>query len=159
MRLAARVATSRAHGTFFGVGSVVATGLVPPERRASAIAMMFTGLTAATLLGVPAGAWLGLHFGWRATFWAVALIGVAAYTVLALFVPRGRADAAPSSLREELAVLGRPQVLLGLAMTVLGFAGLFVVFTYIQPLLTRVTGVSEAAVSPILLLFGGGLAR
>ncbi|MDM0035527.1 MFS transporter [Variovorax sp. J22P271] len=156
--MAARVVTSLAHGTFFGVGSVVATGLVPAERRASAIAVMFTGLTAATLLGVPAGAWLGLHFGWRSTFWAVALIGVAAFTVLALFVPRGRADAAPSALRDELAVLARPQVLLGLAMTVLGFAGVFAVFTYIQPLLTRVTGVPEAAVSPILLLFGGGLA-
>ncbi|HET7837884.1 MAG TPA: MFS transporter, partial [Variovorax sp.] len=156
--MAARVVTSLAHGTFFGVGSVVATGLVPPERRASAIAVMFTGLTAATLLGVPAGAWLGLHFGWRSTFWAVALIGVAAFTVLALFVPRGRADAAPAALRDELAVLARPQVLLGLAITVLGFAGVFAVFTYIQPLLTRVTGVSEAAVSPILLLFGGGLA-
>lgn len=156
--MAARVVTSLAHGTFFGVGAVVATGLVPPERRASAIAIMFTGLTAATLLGVPAGAWLGLHFGWRSTFWAVALIGVAAFTVLALFVPRGRVDAAPSPLRDELAVLARPQVLLGLAMTVLGFAGVFAVFTYIQPLLTRVTGVTEAAVSPILLLFGGGLA-
>jgi DHA1 family inner membrane transport protein len=156
--MAARVVTSLAHGTFFGVGSVVATGLVPPQRRASAIAVMFTGLTAATLLGVPAGAWLGLHFGWRSTFWAVALIGVAAFTVLALFVPRGRAEAAPSALRDELAVLARPQVLLGLAMTVLGFAGVFAVFTYIQPLLTRVTDVPEAAVSPILLLFGGGLA-
>ncbi|MDN8615920.1 MFS transporter [Variovorax ginsengisoli] len=157
--MAARVVTSLAHGTFFGVGSVVATGLVPPERRASAIAVMFTGLTAATLLGVPAGAWLGLHFGWRSTFWAVALIGVAAFTVLALFVPRGgRADAAPAALRDELAVLARPQVLLGLAITVLGFAGVFAVFTFIQPLLTRVTGVSAAAVSPILLLFGGGLA-
>jgi len=158
MLMAARVITSLAHGTFFGVGSVVATGLVPPERRASAIAIMFTGLTAATLLGVPAGAWLGLHHGWRATFWAVALIGVVAFTVLAVFVPRGKADDRPSPLREELAVLGRPQVLLGLAMTVLGFAGLFVVFTYIQPLLTEVTGVSQAAVSPILLVFGGGLA-
>ncbi|MDM0023724.1 MFS transporter [Variovorax saccharolyticus] len=158
MLMTARVVTSLAHGTFFGVGSVVATGLVPPERRASAIAIMFTGLTAATLLGVPAGAWLGLHFGWRSTFWAVALIGVAAFAVLAFFVPRGQADAEASSLRDELAVLGRPQVLLGLAMTVLGFAGLFVVFTYVQPLLTRVTGVSEAAVSPILLIFGGGLA-
>ena len=158
MLMAARVITSLAHGTFFGVGSVVATGLVPLERRASAIAIMFTGLTAATLLGVPAGAWLGLHYGWRATFWAVALIGVVAFTVLAVFVPRGKADDRPSPLREELAVLGRPQVLLGLAMTVLGFAGLFVVFTYIQPLLTEVTGVSQAAVSPILLIFGGGLA-
>jgi MFS transporter, DHA1 family, inner membrane transport protein len=162
--MAARVVTALAHGTFFGVGSVVATGLVSRERRASAIAIMFTGLTAATLLGVPAGAWLGAHLGWRATFWAVTLIGVAALAVIALFVPGARTAsddtgaAAPSALRDELAVLIRPQVLRGLAMTVFGFAGVFTVFTYIQPLLLRVTGVSEAAVSPILLVFGGGLA-
>jgi MFS transporter, DHA1 family, inner membrane transport protein len=160
--MVARVITALAHGTFFGVGAVVAAGLVPPERRASAIAIMFTGLTAATLLGVPAGAWLGLHFGWRATFWAVTLIGALAFVVIALFVPRARPEEGAATplapLREELAVLARPQVLLGLAMTVLGFAGVFTVFTYIQPLLTRVTGVSEAAVSPILLLFGAGLA-
>jgi len=160
MLMAARVITSLAHGTFFGVGSVVATGLVAPEKRASAIAIMFTGLTAATMLGVPAGAWLGLQFGWRSTFWAVALIGVFALAVLAVFVPRDRTGdkQTPVSLRDELAVLARPQVLLGLAMTVLGFAGVFVVFTYIQPLLTRITGLPEAAVSPILLLFGAGLA-
>jgi DHA1 family inner membrane transport protein len=153
------VLTSLAHGTFFGVGSVVATGLVPRERRASAIAIMFTGLTAATLLGVPAGAWLGLHYGWRATFWAVAVIGVLAFAVLAAFVPRdGAHSAARGALRDELAVLAKPQVLLGLAITVLGYAGVFTVFTYIQPLLTRVTGLPEAAVSPMLLLFGGGLA-
>ncbi|MEJ1169395.1 MFS transporter [Variovorax sp. CCNWLW235] len=156
--MAARVVTSLAHGTFFGVGSVVATGLVAPERRASAIAIMFTGLTAATLLGVPAGAWLGLQYGWRATFWAVTLIGVLAFAVLAIFVPRVKGEAKPAPLRDELAVLARPQVLLGLAMTVLGFAGVFVVFTYIQPLLTQVTGLPESAVSPILLVFGGGLA-
>ncbi len=159
MLMAARVITSLAHGTFFGVGSVVA-----PERRASAIAIMFTGLTgltgltAATLLGVPAGAWLGLQFGWRSAFWAVTLIGVLAFTVLAVFVPRVKGETKPAPLREELAVLARPQVLLGLAMTVLGFAGVFVVFTYIQPLLTQITGLSESAVSPILLVFGGGLA-
>jgi len=158
MLMAARVVTSLAHGTFFGVGSVVATGLVAPERRASAIAIMFTGLTAATLLGVPAGAWLGLQFGWRSAFWAVTLIGVLAFTVLAVFVPRVKGEARPAPLREELAVLARPQVLLGLAMTVLGFAGVFVVFTYIQPLLTQLTGLPESAVSPILLVFGGGLA-
>jgi len=158
--MAARVITSLAHGTFFGVGSVVAAGLVAPEKRASAIAIMFTGLTAATMLGVPAGAWLGLHFGWRSTFWAVALIGVLALAVLALFVPHDRSAhrQAPAPLREELAVLARPQVVLGLAMTVLGYAGVFVVFTYIQPLLTRITGLPESAVSPLLLLFGGGLA-
>lgn len=158
MLMAARVVTSLAHGTFFGVGSVVATGLVAPERRASAIAIMFTGLTAATLLGVPAGAWLGLHFGWRSTFWAVTAIGVLAFAVLSVFVPRVKEEAKAAPLREELGVLARPQVLLGLAMTVLGFAGVFVVYTYIQPLLTQVTGLSESAVSPILLVFGGGLA-
>lgn len=157
--MAARVVTALAHGTFFGVGSVVATGLVAPERRASAIAIMFTGLTAATLLGVPAGAWLGLHFGWRATFWAVAAIGVLAFAVIAAFVPAGReAEATPAPLHDELAVLSRPQVWLGLGMTVLGFGGVFTVFTYIQPLLTQVTGVSDAAVSALLLVFGGGLA-
>lgn len=156
--MAARVITSLAHGTFFGVGSVVATGLVPPEKRASAIAIMFTGLTAATLLGVPAGAWLGLHFGWRATFWAVAVIGVVALAVLGRYVPRDAAKVEPAPLREELAVLARPQVWLGLAMTVLGFAGVFAFYTYVQPVLTRVTGLSDAAVSPVLLLFGGGLA-
>lgn len=156
--MAARIVTSLAHGTFFGVGSVVATSLVPQDKRASAIALMFTGLSAATLLGVPAGAWLGLAAGWRSTFWAVTAIGVVAIIVLALFVPRadGRAPAVP--LRDELAVLGRPQVQLGLLMTVLGYAGVFVVFTYIQPILTRVSGFPETAVSPILLIFGAGLA-
>jgi DHA1 family inner membrane transport protein len=156
--MAARVLTSLAHGTFFGVGSVVATGLVPENKRASAISTMFVGLTVATLLGVPFGAWFGLLLGWRAAFWAVAVIGVVAFVVLALFVPGdvGRAEQA-APLRDELAVLARPQVQLGLAMTVLGFAGLFTVFTYIQPILTGVTGFSAAAVSPILLVFGAGL--
>jgi len=161
--MAARVITALAHGTFFGVGSVVATSLVPRERRASAIAIMFTGLTAATLLGVPAGAWLGAQFGWRATFWAVTLFGAVAFAVIAAFVPSERAGddgaaTAPAALRDELAVLARPQVLRGLALTVLGFAGVFTVFTYIQPLLLRVTGVSQNAVSPILLVLGAGLA-
>ncbi|MDB5359906.1 MAG: efflux protein [Rhodospirillales bacterium] len=156
--MAARVLTSLAHGTFFGVGSVVATGLVPENKRASAISTMFVGLTVATLLGVPFGAWFGLLLGWRAAFWAVAAIGVVAWIVLLLFVPTdvGRGEDT-ASLRDELAVLARPQVQLGLAMTVLGFAGLFTVFTYIQPILTRVTGFSDAAVSPILLVFGAGL--
>ncbi|MVT55128.1 MFS transporter [Bradyrhizobium yuanmingense] len=156
--MAARVLTSLAHGTFFGVGSVVATSLVAEDKRASAIATMFIGLTVATLLGVPFGAWLGLMLGWRAAFWAVTVIGVIAFAVVAALVPGhvGNGDK-PISLAEEVAVLGRPQVLLGLAMTVFGFAGLFVVFTYIQPILTRFTGFSEAAVSPILLVFGVGL--
>jgi DHA1 family inner membrane transport protein len=156
--MAARVLTSLAHGTFFGVGSVVATSLVAADKRASAIAAMFTGLTIATLLGVPFGAWLGLLLGWRAAFWAVAVIGVVALVVLTLFVPGnvGKADK-PVALRAELATLVQPQVQLGLAMTVLGFAGVFTVFTYIQPILTAITGFSVGAVSAILLVFGVGL--
>jgi DHA1 family inner membrane transport protein len=156
--MAARVLTSLAHGTFFGVGSVVATSLVAEDKRASAIATMFMGLTVATLLGVPFGAWLGVLLGWRAAFWAVAAIGIAALVVLAIFVPNGVGqNGKVVPIRDELAVLVRPQVLLGLAMTVLGFAGLFTVLTYIQPILTRVTGFPDAAVSPILLVFGVGL--
>lgn len=156
--MAARILTSLAHGTFFGVGSVVATSLVAENKRASAIATMFMGLTVATLLGVPFGAWFGLLLGWRAAFWAVAAIGVAAVLVLAIFVPGGVGqDDEAVSIRAELAVLARSQVQLGLAMTVLGFAGLFTVFTYVQPILTRVTGFSDAAVSLILLVFGVGL--
>jgi MFS transporter, DHA1 family, inner membrane transport protein len=156
--MAARVLTSLAHGSFFGIGSVVATGLVPSDKRASAISTMFVGLTVATLLGVPFGAWFGLLLGWRAAFWAVAAIGVVAFAVLAIFVPGdvGRDDK-PVPLRDELAVIARPQVQLGLAMTVFGFAGLFTVFTYIQPILTGITGFSQGAVSPILLVFGAGL--
>ncbi len=155
--MAARVVTSLAHGTFFGVGAVVATTLVPPQRKASAISTMFTGLTVATLLGVPAGAWLGLHYGWRATFWAVAGIGALATVVIAALVPADR-DATPvPPLREELRAVGSGPALLGLATTVLGYAGVFAVYTYVQPLLTQVTGVSESAVSPLLLVFGVGM--
>ncbi|MCA3231077.1 MAG: MFS transporter, partial [Cupriavidus sp.] len=135
----ARVVTSLTHGTFFGVGAVVATGLVPANRRASAISVMFSGLTLATLLGMPAGAWLGLQFGWRATFWAMTAIGLVSLTVIALLVQTSRDDTAPVRLVDELKTIGRPQVLLGLLMTVLQALGTFAVITYIQPLLTRVT--------------------
>ncbi|SEJ16300.1 MFS transporter [Frateuria terrea] len=155
--MAARVVTSLAHGTFFGVSSVVAAGLVAPDRRASAISLMFTGLTLATLLGVPVGTWLGHLAGWRATFLAVAAIGVAALIVIAALVPAHDARHEALPLRTELRAVAQPAVLLGLATTVLGFAGVFTVFTYVQPLLTRVSGYADAAVSPILLLVGVGL--
>ncbi len=153
----ARVITSLAHGTFFGVGAVVATGLVPEDRKASAISIMFTGLTVATLLGVPAGAWLGLHWGWRSTFWAVTAIGLIATVVIAALVPRDRVRPEPVALRRQVRAVAHPQVLLGLLTTVLGFAGVFTVYTFIQPILTRISGFGEAAVSPILLVFGGGM--
>lgn len=155
--MAARVLAALAHGTFFGVGSVVATRLVPPERKASAIAIMFTGLTVANILGVPMGTWLGQQAGWRATFWAVAIIGVLGLAVIALAVPADREAPEPADWRRDLRVLGQRPVLLGLATTVLGYAGVFAVFTYIAPLLIERSGFSAKAISPILLLFGGGL--
>ncbi|KLK94268.1 arabinose transporter permease [Microvirga vignae] len=157
MLMAARVLTAFAHGTFFGVGSVVATSLVPADKKASAIAIMFTGLTVANILGVPFGTWLGQAYGWRATFWAVTFVGLVALAVIALFVPKDRPDLAESGIKEELKVLLRRPVLLGLLTTVLGYAGVFAVFTYVAPILTQITGFSEAAVSPILLVFGAGL--
>ncbi len=156
--LAARVLTALTHGTFFGVGAVVATGLVPAEKKASAIALMFSGLTLATLLGVPAGAWIGQHFGWRMAFAAVALVGVAALAILAAFVPRDTGRPAATPLQQELAVLARPQVWLGLGITVFGFAGVFALYTYVEPLLTQVTHMAGGAVAVTLLLFGAGLA-
>lgn len=156
--MVARVITALMHGTFFGVGAVVATGLVSEDRKASAISVMFTGLTVATLLGVPAGAWLGHHFGWRSTFWAVSVIGVVGFAVIALLVPRQQQTGERAGMmREELAAVFRPQVLLGLLITVLGWAGVFAVFTYIEPILTKVTGFAQEAVSPILFVFGGGM--
>ena len=155
--MAARVLTAFAHGSFFGVGSVVATGLVAPDKRASAIALLFTGLTVATIVGVPFGTWLGQAFGWRTTFWAVAGIGVVALVVIGLFVPRDETPPEAGDWRADLTAMARRPVLLGLLTTVLGYAGVFAVFTYIAPLLTQLVGFDKAAVSPILLVFGVGL--
>lgn len=155
--MAARILTALAHGTFFGVGSVVATGLVAPEKRASAIAIMFTGLTIANVLGVPFGTLLGQMLGWRATFWAVALVGVVALLVIVALVPREKTSPIASDWRADLRVMRRAPVLLGLLTTVLGYAGVFAVFTFIAPALTETAGFDGSAVSPILLVFGGGL--
>jgi DHA1 family inner membrane transport protein len=155
--LAARLLTALAHGTFFGVGSVVATSLVTPERRASAIAVMFTGVTVANILGVPLGAWIGQQFGWRASFWVVTLVGMIALAVIIGLVPRDTQPQEGTDWRADMrAILHRP-VLLGLVTTALGYAGVFAVFTYIAPLLTQISGMPESAISPVLLVFGGGL--
>lgn len=154
--MAARILTALAHGTYFGVGSVFAASMVGKDKQASAIAIMFTGLTLANILGVPAGTWLGQQFSWRMTFWAVTLIGLAALAVLILLVPTDRSRAAQSGWRADLKAVSRASVLLGFLTTVLGFAGVFTLFTYIAPLLTQVSGFADTAVSPILLIFGGG---
>ncbi|AOJ81892.1 arabinose transporter permease [Burkholderia sp. MSMB617WGS] len=156
MLMIARVVTSFAHGSFFGIGAVVAASLVSADKRASAIALMFTGLTLANVLGVPFGTFVGQTLGWRATFWIVAALGVASFAGVAALVPKQR-DAAGVALGRELRVLKEPQVWLALMMTVLGFGGVFVVFTYIAPILEDVTRFPPHAVSLVLVLFGVGL--
>ncbi|MDR5830327.1 MFS transporter [Caballeronia sp. LP006] len=152
----ARVVTSFAHGSFFGIGAVVAASLVPADKRASAIALMFTGLTLANVLGVPFGTFVGQELGWRATFWIVAGLGLLSALGVTALVPN-RHDAAPSGLGREVRVLRDPQVWLALTMTVLGFGGVFVVFTYIAPILEQVGGFSPRGVTLVLVLFGIGL--
>lgn len=156
MLMIARVVTSFAHGSFFGIGAVVAASLVPREKQASAIALMFTGLTLANVLGVPFGTFVGQRFGWRASFWIVAALGVLAFAGIAALVPN-RHDASPAGLAREVRVLKEPQVWLALAMTVLGFGAVFVVFTYIAPILEEVSRFSPRAVTLVLMLFGAGL--
>jgi DHA1 family inner membrane transport protein len=151
----ARVLTALSHGAFFGIGSVVASNLVPRNQRAQAIALMFSGLTLANVLGVPAGTALGQAFGWRAAFWAIVPIGLIAATAVFRLVPAQAS--ATSGLIHEFRVLREPRVLLVLAMSVLGSASLFCVFTYIAPTLETVTGISPHGVTIVLLLFGVGI--
>ncbi|MEP7044617.1 MAG: MFS transporter [Dokdonella sp.] len=153
--MGARVIAALAHGSFFGAAAVVASSLAPPHQRAQAIALMFTGLTVANIVGVPLGTLLGQHFGWRATFWVVSLLGAAAIVAIARLVPPLR-DHEPPRIARELRVLGNPQVLLALAMTVFGFGGVFTVFTYIVPILTDEAHLGAHAISAVLMLFGLG---
>ncbi|WP_092438495.1 MFS transporter [Collimonas sp. OK607] len=152
----ARVVTAFCHGAFFGIGSVVAAGLVAPNRRAQAIALMFAGLTLANVLGVPFGTALGQQLGWRSTFWAVTVIGVLAAIALALWLPK-KIEMQKTSLLQEFAVLKDKQVLMVLGISALASASLFSVFTYITPILEDVTGLTPHAVTLVLLVFGLGL--
>ena len=152
---AARVLTALCHGAFFGIGSVVAANLVPRNQRSQAIALMFSGLTLANVLGVPAGTALGQAYGWRAAFWAIVPIGLAAATALFFLVPPQ--EAGKSNLLHEFRVLRRPQVVLGMIMSTLTSASLFCVYTYIAPTLLVITRVSPHVVTLTLLLFGVGI--
>lgn len=156
MLMVARVITALCHGAFFGIGAVVAAGLVAENRRASAVALMFTGLTLANVLGVPAGTALGHAFGWRSSFWAVCSIGIVALAGITWLLPRNRNEAKIDLLR-EFAVLREGPVWQALSMTILTWASIFTLFTYIAPILGEVTQVSPSGVSWTLLLIGIGL--
>ncbi|WP_327354862.1 MFS transporter [Streptomyces sp. NBC_01304] len=154
--LIGRVVASLAHGAFFGIGSVVAAELVAPEKKAGAIAMMFTGLTVANVVGVPLGTLVGQSVGWRVTFGMVAALGVVGLLGVAKLVP-DLPKPEGVRLRHELAAFRNIQVLLAMAMTVLGFGGVFAAITYITPMMTDVAGFAGSSVTWLLVLFGLGM--
>lgn len=162
LMMVGRIIAALAHGAFFGIGAVVAASMVAPTKKAGAIAIMFTGLTAANVLGVPFGTMLGQAAGWRSTFWAITGIGVLALVGILTLVPKtgsGESDAGSASggLRGELRAFRSGQVWLSIAVTILGYGGMFGAFTYVAFTLTEVTGFSAATVPWLLILFGVGL--
>ncbi len=156
--MGARVLTGLAHGVFFSVGSTIATGLVSKDKAASAIALMFTGLTVALVTGVPLGTFIGQTFGWQATFLAVSGLGVIAFAGSLLLVPNTIPNSPAASLSTQLAVLKKPRLLLVYAITTLGYGGSFVAFTYLAPILQEVSGFSAASVSLVMLVYGVSVA-
>ena len=157
LAIVGRVITSFNHGAFFGIGSIIAASLVAPGRQASAIAFMFSGLTLANLIGVPAGTWLAQMFGWRLVFWVIAGIGLITMASVSLLVPRiakGKAVA----LRAELRAFVDPQVLLVMGITIFGPAAFFTSITYIAPMMIDKAGFSAGGVAWLMVLFGLGLA-
>ncbi len=158
MLLVARVISAFAHGVFFSVGATIAAGLVPEDRRASAIAMMFMGLTVAIVTGVPLGTLIGQIFGWRATFFAVAALGIVAFIGIAALLPSTLQKAPAASLMEQLRVLASWRLLLAFAMTALGYGGTFVTFTFLASILQELTGFAESTVSLVLVLYGLAIA-
>ncbi|WP_462382580.1 MFS transporter [Pseudomonas sp. Marseille-QA0892] len=153
--LIARVLTSMSHGAFFGLGSVLAASLVPKEKRASAVATMFMGLTIANIGGVPVATWIGQQIGWRMAFAGTAVLGVLAIAALAVTLPKGEAGERPN-VRRELAVLTRPTVLMAMATTVMGSGAMFTLYTYVAPVLGTLTGASGSFVTLCLVLIGLG---
>ncbi|MGY3808276.1 MFS transporter [Aeromonas veronii] len=154
----ARILTGLAHGVFFSVGSTIATGLVAKEKAASAIAIMFSGLTVALVTGVPLGTWIGQVFGWRETFLVVSLLGLVAMVGSLLLIPNNLPKGAASTIREQLSVLTKKPLLLVYAKTALGYGGAFTAFTFLAPILQQVSGFSASGVSLILLVYGVSVA-
>jgi len=153
--MASRLVTSLNHGAFFGLGSIVAASVVPKERQASAVAMMFMGLTIANVGGVPAATWIGQQVGWRVAFVGTAGLGLLAIVSLWLALPKGTQGTLPN-IRQELSVLTRGPVLLALATTVMGAGAMFTLYTYVAPVLTTLTGADDLFITLALVLIGVG---
>ncbi|MBN8413980.1 MFS transporter [Halomonas denitrificans] len=156
--ITARVLTGLAHGVFFSIGSTIATSLVAKDKEASAIAIMFTGLTVALVTGVPLGTWIGQTFGWRATFLVVSGLGLIALLGSALLIPNNLKRAAPATLGQQFKVLTHPRLLLVYAITILGYGGTFTAFTFLAPILEQATGFAPSMVSLIMLVYGVSVA-
>lgn len=149
-----RFITGFAHGVFFGIGATIAASLVPADKRASAIAMMFSGFTIATIVGVPLGTYIGQQWCWRATFIGVALLGVIGLIGVAALLPTNIANNATKNVFKQVRILFHTKFMVALLMTIFGYGGVFVAFTYMSPILQEITGFSENAVSIFLLVYG-----
>ncbi|PAK39511.1 MFS transporter [Peribacillus simplex] len=156
--LIARVISALAHGIFMSIGATIAADLVPENRRASAIAIMFTGLTVATVTGVPFGTFIGQQFGWRFAFIIIVAIGLIAFIGNGILVPSDLRKAARTTFRDQIKLVTNGRLLLVFIITALGYGGTFVVFTYLSPLLQEVTGFKEGTVALILLIYGVAIA-
>lgn len=156
--LVARVIAAFAHGVFMSIGSTIAADLVPENRRASAISIMFTGLTVATITGVPFGTFIGQQFGWRFAFVAIVVIGIVGFIANSILVPSDLRQSAPSSMRDQVKLITNGRILLVLSITALGYGGTFVVFTYLSPLLQTITGFKQGTIVMILLAYGVAIA-
>lgn len=155
--LVLRMLIAVAHGSFFGIAMVVAVGLVAPERRGFAVALILSGLTVSNVIGVPLGAAIGNYFGWRATFWAMGALGLLASLAIVLWVPgTPNSDAVRPALRRQIGVLGRQQAWTSLFLMLMLMIGQFVPFTYIAPMLQEVTGLDPVWIPWVLLLNGVG---
>lgn len=155
--IAGRIITSLCHGAFFGIGSILAAKMAPKGKAASAIAFMFSGLTVATLVGVPAGTWLSDQFSWRVTFYVITLIGVATLVAVLVLIPSMSKPPRTQKVSHEFAAFVNVRVLIAMGITVLGPAAFFTAITYISPMMTQVAQFSEASVAWLLIVFGLGL--
>jgi len=154
----ARVLTGLAHGVYFSIGSTIAASLVPQDKRATAIAIMFAGLTLAIVSGVPLGTYVGQNFGWRATFIGVAILGVIGATASSILIPSRIKRGTALKLKDQVKVIAQPSILIVLAITALGYGGTFVTFTYLATLLEHVSGFSSDMTSLLLLVYGIAIA-